>query len=164
MGSVSSSYGVHSINHRNWVCTSKRRLQDEVILFIVLDLGARLTRRAGGCAGTAIDTWLRDAWVGWWCRNQQFATSAGVLWWAFALEGVANDQAETTVQAWIGFTNTLFTSETVESRRANASEEVRCSNLTGTTVLTWVVVTWVGSSQVDFTADTAEANGARATE
>jgi hypothetical protein len=80
------------------------------------------------------------------------------------LKVVSNDQTETTVQAWVGIANTLFTSKTVESSWTNASEEVHCSDLAGTTVLTWVVVTWVGSNQVDFTADTVEAGGARATE
>lgn len=121
-----------------------------------------LTGRAGRCAGAAVEAWLRGAWVRWWDQNG--AGWSSVLRWALALEGVANHEADTTVQAWVRVADAEFASEAVEASRADASEEVRSGDLASTGVDAWVGVARVGGSQVDLAAHTAEAHRARAAE
>lgn len=117
---------------------------------------------ARGCASTAVEAWLRNAWIRGW--QQDLAASSRELRWALALKGITGDQAETTVQTWIGITHALFTLDTSETDLADTSKEIRSSYLTGATVEAWTGVARIGSGQVDFAAHTAEADGTRATE
>ena len=80
------------------------------------------------------------------------------------MKGITGNQAETTVQTWIGITHALFTLDTSETDLTDTSKEIRGSYLTGATVEAWTGVAWIGGGQVNLAAHTAEANGTRATE